>query len=254
VELHELHVHQLRTGVVRERGPVGVVLVVPTRVPVVDRGVPAGGEDDHAGVEHDVLARVHVEPDGAVHAVVRGEEFRHHHVLAVGNLERLRAVDERGKHRLAGVVAGERGAAERLRAEEPLVDLAVVGPRVRHPPVVEFAEALGHLARHGLDLRRVVQEVPFVQGVCGVDRPVVLGVVRAEGAVDAAARPRRVCVAVPALPEDEHVVDARLRELDRGSGASGASADHEHGNVDALVLDVALALTVPAVDSSHTRR
>jgi hypothetical protein len=198
--------------------------------------VAAGREHDCAGVEQQELTAVHVEADRAVDLGPVREQSRDHHVLAVGDRQRLGAVDESVQHRLAGVVASEGRPPERLRAEEALVDIAVRCAGEVHPPLVEFAQALGHLLGDGLDLAGVVEEVALVEGVRGVDCPRILGVVGPQGAVDPATGPGRVSVAVVALAQHQQVLDAALGEFDGRPRARRAGADHQHRHVDLVVL------------------
>ena len=140
MELDELYVHQPRAGPVGQRGTVARVLVVAGGVSVEEAGVPAGREHHGVGVEDDELAGVRVVARSTVDAIVFGDESSHEHVLAIGDGQFPGTPDERLQERLAGVVAGEGGPPERLRAEVPLVYLPVVGPGERHPPLVEFPE------------------------------------------------------------------------------------------------------------------
>ncbi len=203
MELDELHVHQRRAGFERQRRAVAVVLLVARGVAVIQRGGATRRQDDVIRLEEDELAALHVVAGRPVDAVAVREQPRDHHVVAVGNFERLGPVDERIEHRLARAVTDEAGPAERLRAEVALIDLAVFGPIEGHPPVIEFPDAVGHMLGRQLDRSRVVDEVAFVQRIGGVNRPVVLGVERSQRGVDAAGRPGRVCVAVVPLADDQ---------------------------------------------------
>jgi len=78
--------------------------------------------------------------------------------------------------------------------------------------------------------------VALVERIGRVDRGRVFGVVGTECPVDPAARPRSVCIAVAALTQHEHVVDATLGEFDGGSSAGCAGTDDEHGDIRALVF------------------
>jgi hypothetical protein len=133
------------------------------------------------------------------------------------------------------MIAGKGRPTERLRAEVSLVDCTLLGTRKGHPPVVEFAQPVWHLFRHRLDFLGIVEEMAFIQRVGGVNRPRVLGVVGPQRAVDTAAGPRRVCVAVAALAQHEHVLDALLCEFDCCPRTGRARTDHEDRHVDALV-------------------
>ena len=127
----------------------------------------------------------------------------------------------------ARVVAGERGAAEGVRAEEALRDPPVRLAGERHPVALEVARCP---ARHprvdGLHRARIGQQVALLERVGGVLLPRVLRIHGRERRVDPARGERRVRVGLGPLADGEHV-DACLRELDRRAETGAAGPDDE---------------------------
>ena len=128
-----------------------------------------------------------------VHQQVDGEIFYVERRIV---LERL--LVKRMQHRVAGTVGGSAGAlggafavVRGHAAERPLVDLAVVGARERHPVVLELDHRGDGLATHVLDGVLVAQPVRALDRVVHVPAPVVLAHV-AQRRTDAALRRNRV--------------------------------------------------------------
>ena len=74
MELHELHIHQTRTGLVGQCWSVTVVLVVTRRVTVVNRCIAACRQHDDTGIEHDELAYVEINTDRTLYCAVIGQQ------------------------------------------------------------------------------------------------------------------------------------------------------------------------------------
>ncbi len=237
MKLDELHVHQPGAGFVGQRRPIAGVLVVTRGVAVVEAGVASRRQHHHVRPENEKLARVEVHASRAEHPAAVGQQPADEDVLSVRYRQRLCLRDQRVQQRLPGVVAGEGGASERLGAEVALVDVAVLGAAERHPPVVQLPEQPRHPPGNGFHLSGIVEEVPLLEGVRGVNGPVVLRVVGAYGAVDTAACPRGVGVAVAPFADHQQFlgIDPLIDELDSGPGTRGPRADHQHAQLDRLV-------------------
>ena len=148
----------------------------------VGAAVAAGGENRGLGAETMQRAVVELERDDAaadalvVHDQVDGEELD----VEFGGVAQRLAV-HRVQHGVAGAVGGGAGAlrlalavVHRHAAERALVDLAVLGARERHAPMLELVDRLGRVAHHVFDGVLVAEPVRPLDGVVHVPAPVVL--------------------------------------------------------------------------------
>ena len=146
----------------------------------------------------------------------------------------------RVQHGVAGAVGGRAGALGRAlavvgghAAEGALVDLALVGARERHAPVLQLVDRGGRVAAQVLDRVLVAEPVRPLHGVVHVPAPVVRPHV-AERRRDAALRRDGM------RSGREHLgqaggAQARLRAADGGAQARAARAHHH--DVEGVVDD-----------------
>ncbi len=226
MELHEFGVAEPRAGVHRETEGVAGVLVAAGRGAAPDAVVSARGEDHGVRVDEVAGAVGLVEAVGAEHDVVAHEQARDVDVVEDRDLELLGLAHEGALDLEARVVAGERGAAEGVGAEEALRDAAVVFAGEVHAPALEVADATLGTLRHDLDGVRVGEQVALLDGVGCVLLPTVVGIHRAECRVDAAGGERRVRILPRSFPHGEHV-HAVFGDLDRRPQTRPSSADDE---------------------------
>ena len=222
-------------GLHGEAERVAGVLVAARRGAPPDAGVAAGGEDDGVGVDDVARAVVEVEAVRAEDDVVVDQEPGDVDRVEDRDLELRGAVDERALDLQAGVVAGERGAAEGVRAEEPLRDPPVVLAGERHAVAFEVLDAARGALGHDLHRARVGEQIALLERVGGVLLPGVLGIHGRQRRVDAAGGERGVGVSLRPLADREHV-DPLLGEFDRGAQPGASRPDHQHGRRDPLFI------------------
>ena len=116
------------------------------------------------------------------------------------DLELRGAIDERPLDLEAGVVAGERRAAEGVRTEEALRDPPVVLPGEAHAVAFEVLDAASGALGHDLHRDRVGEQVALLERVGRVLLPGVLGIDGRERGIDAAGGERRMGVRLGRLP------------------------------------------------------
>ena len=141
--------------------------------------------------------------------------------------ERGDLVGQRVQQGPARVVAGVTRAPPAMRAEEPLVDATVVGPREPTTPLGQLLDRGGRLAHHDLDDARIAEQVTLrvaCRRSAAATNPRDRG---AERGVDAARREHGVRVETGTLA-DHHDLGPRLMRGDRGADARAAGADHEN--------------------------
>eukprot|EP00964_Phaeocystis_antarctica_P063294 scaffold37967_cov57-Phaeocystis_antarctica.AAC.4 len=233
VELHELEVLQRQP-----RAGDHAAAVARARV---RRGGGVPGAAVAAGGEHGVLALE------AVQRAVLHVERHHADALAVAvhdEVERevldeeLRVVAhrlpvERVQDRVPRPVRRARAPiglasltkVERLAAEGPLVDLALVRAREGHAVVLELDDGARRLLAHVVDRVLVAQPVAALDRVVHVPPPIVLGHV-AERGVDAPLRGDRVRARREQLG-DARRLEAKLSESERGAQTRTASAHYD---------------------------
>ena len=240
VELDEFHVLQRQAGAQHHAAAVAGA-GMRRGAGSVGAAVAAGGEDRGLRPETMQRAVVELERDDAaadalvVHDQVDGEELD----VEFGRVAQRLAV-HRVQHGVAGAVGGGAGAlrlalavVQRHAAERALVDLAVLGARERHAPVLELVDGLRRVAHHVFDRVLVAEPVRPLDGVVHVPAPVVRMHV-AERSRNAALRRHRMRAG------REHFCDAggaqaRFRAADHGAQAGAAGAD-DH-DVVGVVLD-----------------
>ena len=240
VELDELHVLQRQAGAQRHRAAVAGV-GVGAGAGMIDAAIAAGGEDGGLRAEAMQRAVVELQRDHAaagalvVHDQVDGEELD---VEFRGVAQRLAVHGV--QHGVAGAVGGGAGAlrlalavVQRHAAERPLIDLAVLGARERHAPVLELVDRLRRVAHHVFDRILIAEPVRPLDGVVHVPAPVVLVHV-AERRRDAALRGHRVRAGRKYLG-DAGGAQAGLAAADHGAQAGAAGADHD--DVVGVVFD-----------------
>ena len=206
----------------------------------IGASVAAGGENGHLGAEAVDLAGGDVERDDAaaaplLHDQVEGEILDEEVGLVADRLA-IHGV----QHGMAGAVRGRAGAlGDALAvigghaAERALVDLAFLGARERHAPMLELVDGGRRVAHEVFDGILVAEPVRPFDGVVHVPAPIVRTHV-AERGRDAALRRHRV------RARREHLGDAgraqaRLRAADGGAQASPAGPDHHY--VEGMVDD-----------------
>ena len=207
----------------------------------VGAAVAAGGENRRLRAKTVDRAVVHLQADEAAHSPfgvadqVDGEILDEE--LALG-LQRLAV--ERVQHRVAGAVGGGAGALGRAlaefrrhAAERALINLALVGARERHAPMIEFVDGRGRVAAEIFDRVLIAEPVRALDGVVHVPAPIV-GPHVAERRGNAALRRHGVRAG------REHFGDAcdpqsRLRAADARAQARAARADHD--DVESVVGD-----------------
>ncbi len=147
---------------------------------------------------------------------------------------------ERVQDRVAGAVGGGAGAlGDALAvigghaAERALVDLAFLGARERHAPVVELVDRRRRVAAEIFDRVLVAEPVGALDGVVHVPAPVVRPHI-AERGRDAALRRDGVRAGREHLG-DAGGAQARLRAADGGAQARAAGADDD--DVEGVIGD-----------------
>src|SRR5690606_8853965 len=167
VELDQLGVPQPGTGLHREPEGVAGVLVPPGRRAPPDAGVAARGEDHGVRVD-DVAPPVgEVEAVGAEHGAAVHQQPGDVHAVEHRDAELVRPPDQGALDLQAGVVAGEGGAAELVRAEEALGDAAVVLPGELHAVALQVVDATGRPAGDDLDGARICEQIALLARVRG---------------------------------------------------------------------------------------
>ena len=180
VELDEFHVLQRQAGAQHHAAAVAGA-GMRRGAGGVGAAVAAGGENRGLGAETMQRAVVELERDDAaadalvVHDQVDGEELD----VEFGRVAQRLAV-HRVQHGVAGAVGGGAGAlrlalavVQRHAAERALVDLAVLGARERHAPMLELVDGFGRVAHHVFDGVLVAEPVRPLDGVVHVPAPVV---------------------------------------------------------------------------------
>ena len=170
MELDELHVDQLGTGLVGQRLTVAAVL--PRVRGHLERLADAAGrKHDRLGREDDRVPCGSPVPERAARSV------RAHHQPVDGALhvdldtERDSVVLERPDHLEAGPVADMGEAGVRVTTERPLQDAPVRGAVEDGPPQLELANTIGGLQRMELGHLRVVQQLAADHRVAEMDLP-----------------------------------------------------------------------------------
>ena len=233
VELDELHVLQRQAGAQRHRAAVAGA-GVRRGAGAIGAAIAAGGENGGLRAEAVQRAVVELQRDHAaagalvVHDQVDGEELD---VEFRGVAQRLAVHGV--QHGVAGAVGGGAGAlrlalavVQRHAAERPLVDLAVLGARERHAPMLEFVDRRRRVAHHVFDRILVAEPVRPLDGVVHVPAPVVRMHV-AERRRDAALRRYRMRAGRKHLG-DAGGAQSGLAAADHGAQAGAAGADHDH--------------------------
>ncbi len=180
VELHEFHILQRQAGAQHHRAAVAG-LGVRAGTGMIDAAIAAGRQDGGLGAEAMQRAVVKLERDHAaagalvVHDQVDGEELD----VELGGMAQRLAIHG-VQHGVAGAVGGGAGAlclalavVHRHAAKRSLIDLAVLGARKRHTPVLEFINGLRRLAHHVFDRILVAEPVRALDGVVHMPAPVV---------------------------------------------------------------------------------
>ena len=240
VELDEFHVLQRQAGAQHHAAAVAGA-GMRRGAGSVGAAVAAGGEDRGLRPETMQRAVVELERDDAaadalvVHDQVDGEELD----VEFGRMAQGLAV-HRVQHGMAGAVGGGAGALRLAlavvhghAAERALVDLAVLGARERHAPVLELVDGLGRVAHHVFDRVLVAEPVRPLDGVVHVPAPVVR--------MHVAQRSRNATLRCNRMRAGrEHFCDAggaqaRFRAANHGAQAGAAGAD-DH-DVIGVVLD-----------------
>ena len=162
-----------------------------------------------------------------VHDQVDGEELDE-------ELRRMaqRLAVHRVQHGVAGAVGGGAGAlrlalavVQGHAAERPLIDLAVLGARERHAPMLQLVDRVGRVAHHVFDRVLVAEPVRPLDGVVHVPAPVVRMHVAERGG-DAALCRDRVRAGRKHLG-DAGGAQAGFAAADHGAQARAAGADHD---------------------------
>src|SRR5437879_4999812 len=170
MELHEFHVHELRTSLISKGHPVAGIL------PGVGSDAPgfansAGGDDDGLRLENDeapVLAPISKRPGDttAVHQETRDGAF---HVDVNALLDA--AILQRANHFKPGAVAYMAEALERVPAKGALQDVAAFGAIKQCAPLFEFANAIRRLLRVKLGHAPIVQKFSAAHRVAKMRLP-----------------------------------------------------------------------------------
>ncbi len=226
VELHELHVDQLRAGVVGERLSVAGVLPGVRRHPIALADA-AGGDDDGLGAEDDEapgLAPVS-ERAGDPIAVLEQSGHRALHEDLEPRVHAL--VLERADHLEPGPVPHVGETLPRVAAERALEDAPVGRAVEERSPLLQLAHTIRGLL--GVELRHapVIEERAALHGVHEVRLPAVLRVHVRERGRHAALGHHRVRLAEQRLAHEPHRHAAR-RGLDRRAQPGAAGTDHQH--------------------------
>jgi hypothetical protein len=226
VELDELHVDQLRAGVVPER------VAVAGALPGVRGDLPrlsgaAGGHHDRTSAEGDEASVGPPVREGAADTVAvleqAGDDVLHVDLDAAVNRLVLEGPDQLEP----GAVTHMDEPAIRVPSERALGHLAVRCPVENGAPALELLDALGRLPCMELRHPPVVQVLPSEHGVLEVHLPVVLRGNVPERGGDSALRHHGVRLAEQRLA-DHGGARAVLGGRDRGAQARAAGADPEH--------------------------
>ncbi len=194
VELHELHVLERQAGA-QHHGVAVAGADMGGGAGEIGAAIAAGGEDHLMGAEAVQRAVLHGERDDAaaaallVHDQVDGEIFDEE----LGGVAQRLAVHG-VQHGVAGAVGGGAGAHGRRlaklhghAAEGALQDLALVGAREGHAPMLELVDGLGRAAAEIFDGVLVAEPIAALDRVVHVPAPIV-GAHIAERRGDAALR------------------------------------------------------------------
>ena len=233
VELHELHVLERQPGA-QHHGIAVAGADMRGCAGEIGTAVAAGGEDGLMRPEAVQRAVLHGERDHAaaaalvVHDQVDGEIFDEE----LGRVTQRLAVHG-VQHGVAGAV-GRGAGALRLAlaeigghaAEGALQDLAVLGAREGHAPMLELVNGLGRVAAEIFDGVLVAQPIRPLHRVVHVPAPIV-GAHIAERGGDAALRRHGVRAGGKHLG-DAGGAQARLATADHGAQPRAAGADHHH--------------------------
>ena len=233
VELHELHVLERQPGA-QHHGVAVAGADMGAGAGEIGAAIAAGGEDGLMRAEAVQRAVFHRQRDHAaaaalvVHDQVDGEIFDEE----LGRMAQRLAVHG-VQHGVAGAVGGGAGALGRAlaeihghAAEGALQDLAVVGARERHAPMLELVHGFRRVAAEIFDGVLVAEPVAALDRVVHVPAPIV-GAHIAERGGDAALGGDGVRAG------GEHFGDAggaqaRFATADHGAQARAAGADHDH--------------------------
>ncbi len=230
MELHEFHVLERQAGAQHHRVAVAG-LGVGAGARRIGAAIAAGRQHRHLRAEAVQRAVVEVEGDHAaaaaflVHDQVDGEVFDE----KLGRVAQRLAV-HRVQHGVAGTVGSSAGALRGAfavmgghAAERPLIDLAVIAPRKRQAPMLEFVNRRGRVAAQIFDRVLVAEPIGALDRVVHMPAPVVLAHI-AERGRDAALGGDRVRARGEDLG-DARGAQARLAAADDGAQAGAAGAD-----------------------------
>ena len=225
MELEELHVDELRSGVVGQSVAVAGVLpgVAGDLVRLADA---PGGHDHRAGPEDGEAPSLPVVAQGARHPVAilqeGGDGDLHVDVQALVDAMVLEGAD----HLQAGTVPHVGQPRVGVAAEVPLQDLPVGGPVHEGAPRLQLPDPVRRLP--GVELRHppVVEVSAASHGVGEVDPPVVALVDVGQGGSDAALRHHRMRLAQQRLADQPD--PGVLGGLDGGPEARPSRADDQH--------------------------
>ncbi len=225
VELDELHVDELGTGLVGERLPVAAVLP-RVRGDLVGLADPARGEHDRLGREdHRVAGRPPVADRPGDPAAAR-RQVRDRALHEDVDAGRDHLVLERADHLEPGPVADVGEPRVGVAAERPLEDPPVAGPVEDRAPALQLVDAGRGLLRVQLGHARVVEQLAADHRVAEVDLPGVVGGHVAERRRDAALGHHGVGLAEQRLADQPDRGPGGSR-LDRGPQPGPARADDE---------------------------
>lgn len=233
VELDELGIADPGSGLHGETPGVAKVLFASRGGAAPDPRMPAGGENDGVGVDAVATAVLQIEAVRTEHDAIAHEESRDVDRVENRDPELRRAMQKRALDLEPRVVAGERGAAPRVRAEEALGDPSVLLSCEAHAIAFEILDTAGRSLGHDPHDARVAKEVALGQRVGGVLLPGVRGIHRCERGVDAAGGEGRVRVDLTAPARDHHA-HAALPGFDRGAESGPPGADDEDVRRDPL--------------------
>src|SRR5882724_9642300 len=157
MELHELHVHELRAGFVSKGHAVAGVL------PGIGSDAPgfadaARGDDDGLGFENDEAAGLAPVGEGAGNAATVGQQARDGALHVNVNALLDAAVLQRSNDLEARAVANVAEAFESVAAESPLENVAGFGAIEERAPLFKFADAVGRFLGVKLGHAPVVQK------------------------------------------------------------------------------------------------
>ena len=186
MELDELHVHQPAASLQGEEHALAEVLVPARGAAAPQARMPATAEDDSIGHERGASTVVQVERERAEASAVSHEEAGDVLVLDDRNPETLHLGHEGLDDRPSRVVAGVARTAPSVRAEEPLVEGAVVRTSEVAAPRGELFHGGGCFPDDHLHNARITEEIALAEGVDEVLLPAVLRVPSPECGVDAA--------------------------------------------------------------------